>query len=44
VLGSNKGLTRGAERSPSLSVCVVPPPGDGGGNETNVFPTEVNAN
>lgn len=43
VLGSNKGLTQAAERSPALRVCVVPPPGDGGGNETNAFPTDVNA-
>ena len=45
VLGSNKGLTRAAERSPALSVCVVPqPPGDGGGNNTIVYPTDVDAN
>ncbi len=31
VLGSNKGLTRAAERSPALSVCVVPQPPIGGG-------------
>ena len=30
VLGSNKGLTRAAERSPALSVCVVPQPPTGG--------------
>ena len=43
VLGSGKGLTRAAERSPALSVCVLP--GDNGGVTTTVEPlpdTNVN--
>ncbi len=45
ALGSNKGLTRAAQRSPALSVCVVPrPPTDDGGNTTTVAPPDVIAN
>ncbi len=45
VLGSSKGLTRAAERSPALSVCVVPrPPAGGGGGDSNVLFATVPVN
>ncbi len=44
VLGSNKGLTQAAERSPALSVCVVPQPSGGGVAYTFVYATDVTEN
>ena len=42
VLGSNKGLTRAAERSPALSQCVLPSGGGGGEDKPPTF-TDIGA-
>ena len=45
VLGSGKGLTRAAERSPALSVCVIPAPktGNDGGGSTVIVVSSIEA-
>ena len=44
VLGSNQGLKRAAERSPALSVCVVPQQSSNEGGGVNLYPDDLTAN
>ena len=46
VLGSNRGLVRAADRSPALSVCVIPTPTPGPSDPGSTFvpPVSIIAN